>query len=93
MTLYGLWAKKQYPGKSTRLRMDYLIKSKRTPSLQKYETNRTEVQEQALAMLFAKVYNHISMLRAEVIDPLPVASWKCSGCGYRHACHIGAEAA
>ena len=86
MTLYGLWAKRHFPDREIKLRLDYLIKSKRAPSLQKYQTSRTEIQEQALAMLFRKVYNHISMLRVEVIDPLPVASWKCGGCSYRNLC-------
>lgn len=93
MTLYGLWAKRRYPGRVINLRMDYLIKSKRAPSMQKYESVRTEIQEQALVMLFRKVYNHISMLRAEVIDPLPVASWKCIGCGFRKLCNFKLDTA
>lgn len=86
MTLYGIWAKQRFPNSEIKLRLDYLIKSKREPFLQKYEINRTEIQEQALSLLFKKVYNHISMLRADVIEPLPVASWKCTGCGYRNLC-------
>ena len=93
MTLYGIWAKRAFPNSQIKLRMDYLIKSKRIPSFMKMPTTRTEIQEQALAMLFTKVYNHISMLRAEVIDPLPVSSWKCGGCGYRHACQQSLVAA
>jgi len=86
MTLYGIWARQRWPQKRIKVRMDYLIKSKRTPSFIRYETSRTNRDEQRLAMLFQKVYNHILMLKADVIDPLPVRSWRCPSCSFRHAC-------
>lgn len=86
MTLYGIWARERWPDREINLRMDYLIKSKKNPALIKFKTSRTELNELELAQLFRKVYNHICMLSSEVIDPLPVASWKCASCGYRHAC-------
>lgn len=86
MTLYGLWAKRVFPNRQIKLRMDYLVKSKRCPKFLSFETSRSEFQEQSLCVLFRKVYNHIAMLRAEVIDPLPVMTRKCFGCGFRHAC-------
>lgn len=86
MTLYGLWGKLNWPNRDIKLRMDYIIKSKRTPVFIPYETGRTDLHETELVQLFCKVYNHICMLRAEVIDPLPVTSWRCPTCSFRHAC-------
>ena len=93
MTLYGMWAKQKWPNRNISLRMDYIIKSKRTPSFMKYTTERSERQEQELTLLFRKVYNHVNMLRADVIDPLPVSSWRCGSCSYRHACRQSEVAA
>jgi putative RecB family exonuclease len=86
MTLYGIWGKQRWPDRDIHLRMDYLIKSKRNPAFIRFGTARKELHELELTQLFRKVYNHICMLRSEVIDPLPVASWKCASCSYRHAC-------
>jgi CRISPR/Cas system-associated exonuclease Cas4 (RecB family) len=86
MTLYGIWAKSRWPDRNIKLRMDYLIKSVKAPAFYKYETQRCEIHELELTALFRKVYNHILMLKSDVIDPLPNRSWKCSGCGYRTLC-------
>jgi RecB family exonuclease len=74
MTLYGIWAKQNWKNRNTGLRMDYIIKSKKTPAFLQYDTARSELQEYKLTLLFKKVHNHILMLRAEVIDPLPQPS-------------------
>ena len=88
MTLYGIWAKRRWPNREIKLRMDYVVKAKRSPTCVQVLTSRTAMDEQRCVLLFQKVYNHIQMLRAEVIDPLPVPSWKCAGCGYRKVCMV-----
>ena len=86
MTLYGMWAKHTYPGKRIKLRMDYLIKSKKNPAYLKLDTSRTKLQEESLSRIIKSTWNQIQMARGGVIEPLPVRSWKCSGCGYRDRC-------
>lgn len=86
MTLYQLMAKKKYPGKDIKLRMDYLIKSIKNPAYLKMKTLRTDQQEIEFTQVVKKVWNQIQMMRSGIIEPLPQRGWRCSGCGYRHLC-------
>ena len=85
MTLYGIWGRQAYPGRRIRLRMDYLLKTKK-PALLRLETSRSQQQEQALQALLCRVWNQLELLRAKVIEPVAQRSFRCNGCGWRHLC-------
>lgn len=93
LTLYQMYIKRKYNPKNIKLRLDYLIKSKSSPAYIKYPTERTEDDEKHLVNLFKKVYNHIELVKAQVIDPLPNRSFMCNGCQFRHLCSIQKMAA
>ena len=93
MTLYKMWAQNEYPDENILLRMDYLIKSKKNPSFMKVFTERTQSEMVSLENLIRSVYNQIQMAQAGVINPLPVRSFRCNGCGYRAACSMQSVAA
>ncbi len=86
VTLYQIWGKQKFPKQVIKLRMDYLIKSAKTPVFLPITTKRSEEQEHHLIALMKSVYDQIQMAKAGVIEPVPCRSFKCSGCGYRAIC-------
>ena len=87
MTLYQMWAEKEFQQTPIKLRMDYLVKSTRSPSYLRLETKRTEADIAGLKTLLISVWGQIQMTKAGVIDPLPMRSFRCNGCGYRAICN------
>lgn len=86
MTLYQMWAKTAFPDSTIGLRMDYLIKSSRSPSYLRLSTTRSERDEQKLTDLLRRIWGQIQMAKAGVIEVVPQRSFRCNGCGYRNTC-------
>jgi CRISPR/Cas system-associated exonuclease Cas4 (RecB family) len=86
MTLYQIWAKRAFPSSNIGLRMDYLIKSSKTPRYMRLNTSRTQREEANLIQLIQRIWSQIQMAKAGVIEPVPQRSFRCNGCGYRNSC-------
>lgn len=86
MTLYQLWAKQAYPNTPIKLRMDYFIKSAKNPLCLRMESTRSSEDEHRLVQLMISAWGQIQMAKAGVIEPLPIRSFRCGGCGYRARC-------
>jgi len=81
-SIYGLAARKiGYRTRDMLLRFDCLIKTKE-PRFEQVYTTRSELETFQVARLIQEVWKGI---QSEVWLP-NLGSWKCSGCGYKHAC-------
>ena len=87
MTLYQIWAEQEFPDEKIGLRMDYMIKSVKNPTFLKLKTQRNQQDKDRLCSIIKSVYGQIQMARAQVIEALPMRSFRCNGCGYRAICN------
>ena len=85
LTLYQMAAKANgYSDRQILLKLDCMIKSKKTPRFEQYYSSRTEHDENRAVRKILEVWNGI---QAQVFVPNDSSSnWRCKNCPYQKAC-------